>query len=132
MLLDCILRSNVEHKNHMISDEIKYRLLKLLENDPELSQRAIAREMNISLGKANYCLHALIDKGIIKAKNFYRNNNKSAYAYYLTPKGIDEKARVTLKFLQRKLDEYEALKTEIEEIRKEAATIRNNADVDLT
>ena len=131
MLLELDKRSIVERCNCMINDEIKYHLLKLLEKDPELSQRAIARQMGISLGKVNYCLHALIDKGIIKAKNFYRNSNKSAYAYYLTPKGIDEKARITLRFLQSKLDEYETLKSEIEEIRKEAAAIRDNANVDL-
>lgn len=104
----------------MITDEIKYRLLKLLEQDPELSQRAISTEMGISLGKVNYCLHALIDKGAIKARNFYRNNNKKAYAYYLTPKGLEEKTRVTVKFLQSKIAEYENLKLEIDEIRKEA------------
>lgn len=108
----------------MISDEIKYRLLKLLEHDPELSQRAISKEMGISLGKVNYCLHALIDKGILKAKNFYRNNNKKAYAYYLTPQGLDEKARVTINFLQTRIDEYEILKSEIDEIRKEAQALK--------
>ena len=108
----------------MISDEMKYRLLKLLQQDPNLSQRAIAKEMGISLGKVNYCLHALIDKGIIKAKNFYKNKKKSAYAYYLTPKGLDVKARVTLQFLQIKLDEHEKLKLEIEEVRQEAAKLK--------
>lgn len=110
----------------MISDEVKYHLLKLLEQDPTLSQRAISKEMGISLGKVNYCLHAMIDKGIIKARNFYKNKNKSAYTYLLTPKGIEEKARITVRFLQIKLAEYENLKTEIEEIRKEAAAITNN------
>lgn len=114
----------------MISDEIKYRLLKILEHDPKLSQRAIAKEMGISLGKVNYCLHALIDKGIIKAKNFYKNDNKAAYAYFLTPKGLDEKARVTVNFLQSKLKEYDNLKTEIEEIRKEAASIDKPSSAD--
>ncbi len=107
----------------MINDEMKYRLLKLLEQDPNLSQRAIATEMGISLGKVNYCLHALIDKGVIKAKNFYNNKKKSAYTYYLTPKGLDEKARVTVKFLQYKLREHERLTNEIKEIRQEAAKL---------
>jgi len=109
----------------MISDELKYHLLKLLEKDPNLSQRAISREMNISLGKANYCLHALIDKGMIKAKNFYKSKNKTPYTYYLTPKGIEEKAKITYRFLQSKLTEYENLKFEIEEIRKEAANLND-------
>ena len=113
----------------MISDEMKYRLLKLLQQDPNLSQRAIAKEMGISLGKVNYCLHALIDKGIIKAKNFYNNKKKSAYAYYLTPKGLDVKARVTLQFLQIKLDEHEKLKLEIEEVRQEAAKLQDQGTV---
>ena len=112
----------------MINDEMKYRLLKLLEQDPNLSQRAIAMEMGISLGKVNYCLHALIDKGVIKAKNFYNNKKKSAYTYYLTPKGIDEKARVTVKFLQYKLKEHERLTNEIKEIRQEAAKINKEDD----
>lgn len=89
-----------------------------------MSQRAIASEMGVSLGKVNYCLRALIDKGILKAKNFYKNTNKSAYAYFLTPKGIDEKARVTVKFLQAKLEEHERLTLEIEEIRTEAAKLK--------
>ena len=110
----------------MISDEMKYRLLKLLEQDPNLSQRAIAKEMGISLGKVNYCLHALIDKGIIKAKNFYKNEKKSDYAYYLTPKGLDVKARVTLQFLQMKLAEHEKLTIEIEEVRREAAKLKEH------
>jgi MarR family transcriptional regulator, temperature-dependent positive regulator of motility len=114
----------------MISDEMKYRLLKLLQQDPNLSQRAIAKEMGISLGKVNYCLHALIDKGIIKAKNFYKNKKKSAYAYYLTPKGLDVKARVTLQFLQIKLEEHERLKIEIEEVRKEAEKL-NDEDIGI-
>lgn len=109
----------------MISDELKYHLLKLLENDPNLSQRAISQEMGISLGKVNYCLHALIDKGIIKAKNFYKNKNKAAYTYYLTPKGLEEKGKITFRFLQAKISEYEKLKTEIEEIRKEATALKN-------
>lgn len=109
----------------MINDELKYHLLKLLENDPNMSQRAISKEMGISLGKVNYCLHALIDKGIIKAKNFYKNKNKTAYTYYLTPKGMEEKGKITYRFLQAKLSEYDKLKAEIEEIRKEASAITN-------
>lgn len=113
----------------MISDELKYHLLKLLESDPNLSQRAISKEMGISLGKVNYCLHGLIDKGIIKAKNFYKNKNKTAYTYYLTPKGLEEKGKITFRFLQSKINEYENLKTEIEDIRKEASALRKNTNV---
>jgi EPS-associated MarR family transcriptional regulator len=109
----------------VISDEMKYRLLKLLEQDPSLSQRAIAKEMGISLGKVNYCLNALIDKGIVKARNFYHNKQKSNYAYFLTPKGMEEKARITIRFLQIKIDEHKRLTTEIEEIRLEAEKVKD-------
>ena len=103
-----------------LDDETRYRLLKLLEQDPSLTQRDLAREMGISLGKLNYCLKALIERGWVKVQNFQKSNNKRAYVYYLTPKGMDEKARVTLRFLKRKLTEYEDLKKEIARLKKEA------------
>jgi len=106
-----------------IDDETRYRILKLLEAQPELSQRELARELGVSLGKANYCLRALVAKGLVKAVNFKNNRNKKAYAYYLTPKGIDEKARVTLRFLMQKAQEYEALKRELRQLRREAGVI---------
>jgi len=104
-----------------IDDETRYRLLKLLEDNPELSQRELAREMGVSLGKINYCLKALIKRGWVKARNFQKSNNKRAYAYYLTPKGAEEKARVTVRFLKKKIAEYEDLKKEISRLKKEAA-----------
>lgn len=112
----------------MLSDELKYHLLKLLAKDPNLSQRTISKEMGISLGKVNFCLHALIDKGIIKAKNFYKNKNKSSYAYYLTPKGVEDKAKTTYRFLKQKLSEHEELKDVIEEIKKDAEKLRFSKD----
>jgi EPS-associated MarR family transcriptional regulator len=104
----------------MLSEETRYRLLKLLGPNPHLSQRDVAKELGISLGKVNYCLRALVDKGWIKAANFKNSKNKSAYMYLLTPRGIEAKARVTAQFLQRKVREYEALRTEIEQLRSEA------------
>jgi EPS-associated MarR family transcriptional regulator len=104
----------------MLSDEVRYKLFKLLEANPELSQREVARELGVSLGKVNYCLRALIARGWVKVTNFTNSRNRSAYAYLLTPRGIDEKARVTARFLQFKLREYELLKGEIEEIRDRA------------
>jgi EPS-associated MarR family transcriptional regulator len=104
----------------MLSDEVRYKLFKLLEANPELSQREVARELGVSLGKVNYCLRALIARGWVKVANFTNSSNRSAYAYFLTPRGIDEKARVTARFLQFKLREYELLKGEIEEIRDRA------------
>lgn len=100
-------------------DEITYRLLKLIESNAQLSQREIAKQMGVSLGKTNYCLKALLDKGFIKVRNFYNNKSKNAYMYLLTPKGIEEKAQVTYRFLQRKINEYEEIKIEIENLKNE-------------
>jgi len=101
-------------------DETRYRLLKYLEAHPEASQRALAREMGVSLGKVNYCLKALVARGCITAGRFRRSNNKLAYAYKLTPKGLEAKAEATVRFLHRKLNEYQALQGEIETLRDEA------------
>lgn len=84
-----------------------------------MSQREIARELGISLGKVNYCLQALIEKGWIKTSNFKSNRNKASYIYLLTPRGIQEKARVTAEFLQIKIREYEALRAEIEQMKQD-------------
>ncbi len=99
--------------------EIHLKVLRHLENDPEITQRALARELGISLGKANYCLKALIDRGLIKVSNFKNSNDKSAYIYLLTPKGIEEKSRITFHFLTRKIEEYEMLREEIDELQRE-------------
>lgn len=104
----------------MVSDEHHYKILRLLEGHPRMSQRDLSRELGISLGKVNYCLQALIDKGLIKANNFKNSQNKQAYAYLLTPRGISEKTRATIHFLQRKINEYEALRREIKSLRREA------------
>ncbi len=104
----------------MLSDEYRYKILNLLEKDPELSQRDLASALGVSLGKVNFCVKALIDKGLLKAKNFRNSKHKSAYMYYLTPTGIEEKARVTVRFLRRKMAEYEQLKVEIEALRRDA------------
>jgi EPS-associated MarR family transcriptional regulator len=104
-----------------VNQEANYRLLKLLETHPEASQREIASELGVSLGKVNYCLRALIDKGHVKAENFRKSNNKAAYLYLLTPTGIQAKARITAHYLQSKLDEYEALQAEIEELQAEVS-----------
>jgi EPS-associated MarR family transcriptional regulator len=106
----------------LLTDEYRYRILKLLEADPQASQRKIADELGISLGRVNFCLQALIEKGLVKANNFRNSANKRAYLYLLTPKGIEERAIVTARFLKRKLDEYEILKRELEELQREAAT----------
>ena len=100
-------------------NESHYRLLRLIAAQPELTQRELAREMGVSLGKVNYCVNALIEKGWIKARNFRNSDNKLAYAYLLTPRGIEQKAAVTVDFLRRKVAEYESLKKEIADLRRE-------------
>ena len=108
----------------MLSDEYRYKILKRLEADPEISQRKLAKELGVSLGKVNYCLQALIEKGWVKANNFRNNQNKIAYMYLLTPRGVEEKSRVTVQFLKFKVAEYAALKSEVENLRREAAQIQ--------
>ena len=102
-----------------MNDNLKYQLLNQLEQDPEASQRAIAKRLGISLGKTNYCLRAVIDKGWVKARSFKNSNKKSAYLYQLTPSGIAAKARITRRFLARKVEEYERLQEEIQQLRAE-------------
>ncbi len=108
----------------MLTDEYRYRILKLLESDPEMSQRRLARELGISLGRVNYCLQALIEKGLVKVERFRNSNDKKAYLYALTPSGIEAKAKITIKFLKVKMNEYQALRKEVVELRREAASLK--------
>jgi len=103
----------------MLDDDTRYRLLSLLQRNPELSQRELADRIGISLGKTNYCVKALIDKGWIKIHNFRNSRNKSAYLYKLTPAGVHAKMQVTRRFLARKLKEHEMIANQIEELRRE-------------
>ena len=99
-----------------IDPDVHFRVLHLLEEEPRLTQRELAKKLGISLGGVNYCLKALIEVGHIKVGNFKKNPDKSVYLYLLTPKGIAEKASLAAGFLRRKLEEYQALKKEIEAI----------------
>ncbi|MDH3842019.1 MAG: MarR family EPS-associated transcriptional regulator [Chromatiales bacterium] len=103
----------------MLDDATRYRLLTLLQENPELSQRDLAERVGISLGKANYCLRALIDRGWVKIHNFRNSSNKSAYLYKLTPAGLNEKIQVTRRFLAHKVREHADLTAEIERLRCE-------------
>ncbi len=94
-------------------------MLRRIQNTPEVSQRDLANELGISLGSVNYCLQALVGKGLVKMQNFSRSNNKLSYMYILTQDGIAEKTMLTASFLKRKLEEYEILKTEIERLQSE-------------
>jgi EPS-associated MarR family transcriptional regulator len=102
------------------TEEPHFRILRELERDPQVSQRRLAGELGVSVGKVNYCLKALIDRGLVKANNFRNSQNKRAYFYVLTPKGLSEKSRNAVRFLQRKTAEYEALRKEIDRLRREA------------
>lgn len=104
----------------MLDETTHYGLLKTIEENPGLSQRDLAKRLGVSLGKVNFCLNALVEKGSIKINNFRNSSNKLAYAYLLTPHGIEEKARMTVRFLRYKMQEYEVLRTEIEELQREA------------
>lgn len=98
--------------------------MRLLKANPRISQRQLAKELDVSLGKINYCVKALVEKGWVKARNFRTNKNKLAYAYILTPKGLEQKARLTGKFLNRKQKEFELLRNEIQLLSEE---IEDNA-----
>ena len=102
-------------------NEAHYKVMSILEQCPEISQRELSKKMGVSLGKTNYCLKALLEKGLLKANNFKNSKNKMAYRYVLTPRGIEEKASLTLHFLQRKMAEFEMLKAEIEQLKADSA-----------
>lgn len=104
----------------MFDDDTSYGLLKTLEDNPDLSQRDMAKRLGVSLGKVNFCLNALVAKGLLKVNNFRNSENKLAYAYLLTPRGVEEKARMTVRFLKYKMQEYERLRAEIETLKSEA------------
>ena len=116
------IRSTVERTVvHSINDEIRYRLLTYLNEHPEASQRELAQHLGVSVGKVNYCLRALIAIGLLKMRNFRKSTKKQAYAYVLTPRGIEEKVNVTVRFLRHKIEEYDALSQQIERLTREVA-----------
>lgn len=100
---------------------VRYKVMQALEKNPHASQRELASELGVSLGAVNFCLKALVEKGMVKVENFVRSNNKVSYAYYLTPKGVFEKSEITAEFLKRKKHEYALLKTEIAELQAEVS-----------
>ena len=108
-------------------EQNQYQILKSLEQDPNFTQRQLSNDLGVSLGKINYCLKSLIEKGFIKVNNFRNNKNKIQYSYLLTPKGIEGKAKLTLDFIRIKTQEYDTLKQEIKNLKREA----KNMDRDL-
>lgn len=109
-----------------LQEDTYFRVMRLLEANPDLTQRELAERLGISVGGLNYCLKALMEKGLVKMKNFVNSKNKFGYVYELTPTGVAERAAITHRFLQRKLDEYEALKAEIESLKFEAQRVIND------
>lgn len=102
-----------------IADEHHFKVLRLLEANPDMSQRELADALGVSVGKTNYCIRALVDKGLLKMSNFRNSQNKLAYAYLLTPAGIAAKTELAARFLKRKRKEYELLRDEIEQLQRE-------------
>ena len=107
----------------MNNQDIRLDLLRRLESNPQCTQRELSREMGVSLGKVNYCMKKLTEKGLIKLTNFSHSLNKMGYAYLLTPSGLEEKSRLTFSFLKRKVIEYEILKKEINALKLESEEI---------
>lgn len=103
----------------MNNQELEYNVLKILEQQPDLTQRQLAKELGISLGKTHYLIKSLIEVGWVKIDNFQHSDNKLGYAYLLTPKGVIEKAGITLQFLVRKQQEYTQLQKEIAQLQEE-------------
>jgi EPS-associated MarR family transcriptional regulator len=100
--------------------ETHYKILKHIESNPHISQRELAQALGVSVGKVNYCIRAIVDKGMVKAGKFKRSTSKWGYMYLLTPKGVEEKARLTKHFLQRKLTEREQIIQEIEQLKRDS------------
>lgn len=102
-----------------LQEDTFFRVMRILQEDPDLTQRELAEKLGISVGGLNYCLKALMEKGLVKMKNFANSKNKFGYVYVLTPRGVAHKALLAGRFLQRKMDEYDALKKEIESLHSE-------------
>mgnify|MGYP000317629544 FL=1 len=109
-------------QDNAYQEELRLRVMRVLEENPEATQREIASELGVSLGGVNYCIKALVDMGLVKLNNFGKSNRKMGYAYILTPDGIQEKAKITARFLERKMAEYEELQNEIDQLKAEVDT----------
>ena len=102
-----------------IQEDTYFRVMRILQENPDLTQRELAEKLGVSVGGLNYCLNALMDKGWVKMQNFQNSKNKFKYVYLLTPQGIAERVALTSSFLDRKMQEYEALKAEIESLHQD-------------
>jgi EPS-associated MarR family transcriptional regulator len=115
------MNSDHQQANNTNREKLRLEVMRLIEANPEMSQREIARELGVSLGGVNYAMRALVERGLVKAKNFGRSDNKLGYVYVLTPQGIKQKSELAASFLSRKLEEYEGLRQEIEALRAEVS-----------
>lgn len=106
-----------------LQEDTYFRVMRILQENPDLTQRELAEKLGISVGGLNYCLKALMEKGLVKMKNFANSKNKFGYVYVLTPSGATEKAAIAQRFLRRKIDEYNALKTEISALKLESISV---------
>lgn len=111
---------NTLSRHAKAQEDTYFRIMRLVDEQPDISQRELAEKVGISLGALNYCLKALMDKGFVKLENFQNSKHKFKYAHILTPSGVAEKVSITGRFLKRKLQEYEALKAEIDALKAEA------------
>ena len=125
MAVACLIFNFFLPPTLMNNQDIRLDLLRKLESNPRFTQRELSREMGVSLGKVNYCMKKLTEKGWVKLTNFTHNPNKMGYAYLLTPSGIDEKSRLTFSFLKKKVIEYEILKKEINALKLESEEMTN-------
>ena len=123
-----IIKTMPKPNNTNAEREEVLQLLREINNSPEMTQRELSSRIGISLGKVNFLIKALIDKGHIKVNNFKNSNNKKAYLYYITPKGFEEKARITYYFLKRKMEEYEEIELEIRKLTNEMADLAQSSE----
>jgi EPS-associated MarR family transcriptional regulator len=110
----------VSSRQAKLQEDTYFRVMRILQENPDLTQRELAEKLGISVGGLNYCLKALMEKGLVRMKNFAKSKNKFGYVYVLTPSGVAEKAAITHRFLKRKMKEYDALKAEIDELKLES------------
>ena len=115
------MNSDHQQSTNVNREKLRFEVMRAIEAQPEKSQREIARELGVSLGGVNYAMKALVERGLVKVKNFGRSDNKLGYVYVLTPQGIRQKSELAASFLSRKLEEYEVLRQEIEALRLEAS-----------
>ena len=108
-------------------EEIQFEVLRRLHQTPQVSQRALAKDLGVGLGTINFCFQALVEKGLVKMQNFSQSTNKLRYAYLLTPAGVAEKSKLTAEFLRRKVAEYETLQAEIEKLKAEMNSVKGGS-----